>query len=410
MTMQWLIITTLSIAVIVLAAALVAFYIRWARARARAGELQARLRNLAEEMSGRPDPWALQVVGEAAYNPLILADALRQVIAINPAARALFGVETAGPGLSVMAVTRQHELDDLVEIALSEDEPIERQVEVQGRLYRARALARKTGQGRFAGLALEDIGELQRLGRARRDMVANISHELRTPITSIRLLVDTLLRGAASDRKQRDQMLTRIAAEADTLQQIAQELLDLAMIESGRTETRLVPVALREVSQRAIGRLFEQAERKSQTITDDIPADLRALADADQVERVLVNLLHNAIKFTAEGGTIWLASSADLEWTTVTVTDTGIGIPLAERERVFERFYRGDRARGRGGTGLGLAIAKHIIAAHGGRIWAESARHGQGARLCFTLPMVDEKPSADRGKRSAPPIKTGTAR
>jgi two-component system phosphate regulon sensor histidine kinase PhoR len=389
--MDWLI-APLGMAVIALSIALAVQRRRRMAALAESRRLSAALRDA--QAHPRPsDPAPVEALGAAAYNALLLVDASRQVIHVNLAARRLFGVEPGAPGLSLMAVTRQHELDDLAGAALAGvDDPAERQVEVQGRPYRARAIGWLTAGGKAAALALEDVGELQRLGRARRDMVANISHELRTPITSIRLLVDTLLRGAASEKKQRTLLLGKIAAETDALQQIAQELLDLALIESGRAEIRLVPVSLRAISQRVVARLSEQIERKSHAVDDTIPADVRVLADADQVERVLANLLHNAIKFTPDGGTITLAASPGEEGLVVSVMDSGIGIPPGERERVFERFYRGDRARGRGGTGLGLAIAKHIVAAHGGRIWAESGPRDQGARICFTLPPAEGSP------------------
>ena len=394
--MEWVLIGVLGAAALTLAAALYTTERRRQAAVARNRILRGRLAELAQRQASRVEPSTIKAVGEAAYNALLLIDAGRIVTHINPAALSLFGEGAAEPGLSVMATTRQHELDDLVGESLRTEEILERQVEIQGRPYRARAAAitRKLENGGssapVAALALEDVSELHRLGRARRDMVANVSHELRTPISNIRLLVDTLLRGADAKRKQRGRLLAKIAAETDALQQIAQELLDLAQIESGKAEMRFVPVRLRKISERAIARLSEQAERKSQTVEDHIPAELQALADGDQVERVLVNVLHNAIKFTPDGGHITVDAAAKDDWITLVVTDSGEGIAPEDRDRIFERFYRTDRARGRSGTGLGLAIAKHIIAAHGGRIWAEGGPNGIGTRLCFTLPTVEE--------------------
>jgi two-component system phosphate regulon sensor histidine kinase PhoR len=247
----------------------------------------------------------------------------------------------------------------------------------------------ETELGPYAALVLEDVSELRRLERARRDMVANISHELRTPITSIRLLSDTLLRGALRDRERATGLLEKITSETDTLQQMAQELLDLSMIESGMTLVRLVPVELSELIAAAVDHLSEQAHRKGLSIEGQSPPHLQVLADPEQIGRVLTNLLHNAIKFTPEGGIVEISVELDQEWATVAVTDTGPGIPEHERERVFERFYRGDQARTGPGTGLGLAIAKHIVEAHGGRIWAEESPTPPGARLCFTLPTAE---------------------
>jgi two-component system phosphate regulon sensor histidine kinase PhoR len=343
---------------------------------------------------------SLEAAGEAAYNALILVNEERIVTYMNEAARQLFDVpslSSAALSNSVMALTHNHELDQLAADALREEAEIGLQITIRDRPHRVRALRVETPGGVYAALALEDVSELQRLGRARRDMVANVSHELRTPITSIRLLVDTLLREDRPDRKARN-LLKKIAAETDTLQQMAQELLDLAMIESGRAEIILLPVELRPIIEEAISRFAEQAERNEQIIEAQVPPGLKVLADATQLGRVLNNLLHNAIKFTPPRGQINISVGFKDEWVMVAVTDSGPGIPPEERERVFERFYRGDRARSRGsGTGLGLAIAKHIVAAHGGTIWAEdppvvSGTPGeplQGARVCFTLPAAE---------------------
>jgi two-component system, OmpR family, phosphate regulon sensor histidine kinase PhoR len=332
---------------------------------------------------------------EAAYNALLLVDSDHQVISINAAARELF-TPTAGwreGGESLISMTRHHELDDLVAAALhSSDEPMTQQITIHMHPYRVRMACIESTNGPYVAIALEDVSELQRLGRARREMVGNISHELRTPITSIRLLVDTLLRGAIRDAAKATPMVEKISVETGTLQQMAQELLDLAMIESGRAEFRLLPVSMRDVAQDALGRLAEMVERNHLSVDNRIGADLRVLADSEQVARVLTNLLHNAIKFTPSGGAIVIDAKADPEWTTIMMTDSGPGIPIIERERVFERFYRADRARQGGGTGLGLAIAKHIVEAHGGRIWAGEPPledSAAGAHLCFTLPIAD---------------------
>jgi two-component system phosphate regulon sensor histidine kinase PhoR len=151
---------------------------------------------------------------------------------------------------------------------------------------------------------------------------------------------------------------------------------------------RLVPVQLEPLVQQAIRLLMPHATVKQQTLQIDVPDDIVALADDQQVTRVILNLVQNAIKFTPDGGTIWVAATlADEEDVQVCVKDNGPGIQEAEQSRIFERFYKADRARSRGGTGLGLAIARHIVEGHGGRIWVESVP-GQGATFCFTLPRA----------------------
>jgi two-component system phosphate regulon sensor histidine kinase PhoR len=375
-----------------IALALVARRLRAERdaAHARASELGE---ELADHQALAARAQALEALSEVAYNALILVDGKRVVIHMNDAARRLFSSDLEAEGGSpatLIAVTRDHELDDAVSTALREGEDVGLQLTIQGCTYRVRTQRLRAEHETFVALAMEDVSELQRLGRARRDMVANISHELRTPITSIRLLVDTLLRDAKKLGKTRTKQLHKISAETDILQQMAQELLDLSMIESGRAEFIFTPVALNGLCEEVLDRFSEQAERKNLTVTTHIPDDLTVLADAGQLQRVLGNLLHNAIKFTHKDGQVDISAEVQGDRAQICVTDNGPGIMAEERERVFERFYRGDRARRGGGTGLGLAIAKHIVEAHGGRIWAEPAPTLPGARLCFTLSLEQE--------------------
>jgi len=368
------------------------------RLQARGDQSLAEARQSLQTMSLTAEWYAAQfeAMQQARFEPVLVVAADRSVTAMNPAARALFP-PPADIGQSLIAVSRSAELDALVAHCLAGGADLDRQLLI-GRSqqpYRARAaLATSPGAGeqyRGVVLWLQDLSELQRLGRARRDFVANISHELRTPITSIRLLVDTLRGTAPVDAAARDELLEKISIETEALAQLAQELLDLAQIESGQTLVRMVDVAVADLVSGVTDRFVPQAERKHQTIAVDVPTGLVALADEAQVQRALGNLLHNAIKFTPDGGRIWVkACRLDVD-VMIEVGDTGRGIPPDDLPRVFERFFRGDRARaGGGGTGLGLAIAKHVVEAHGGRIWVESeGRAGQGAVFRFTLPAGD---------------------
>jgi two-component system phosphate regulon sensor histidine kinase PhoR len=341
----------------------------------------------AQDALRRSEP--MHGLSEVAFDALILVGERRQVVSLNQPARKLFD-SGSGVGESLIALTRSHEVDELARRALADAEDLDRQIVLGERPYRVRALCIRTDLSAYVALALQDITELKRLGRARRDMVANITHELRTPITSIRLLVDTLARGALRDKQQAPTLLDKIAAETDALHQMSQELLDLSMIESGQALFRMIPCSLTDLVDQALDHLNEQAERRELSVEIKVAPDIRVLADPDQAQRVLRNLLHNAIKFTPPGGRMRVTAEQNGEWVTVSVLDTGPGIPPDERERVFERFYRGDRARGSPGTGLGLAIAKHIVEAHGGRIWvADPPEPGGGAHLRFTLPTAD---------------------
>jgi two-component system phosphate regulon sensor histidine kinase PhoR len=266
---------------------------------------------------------------------------------------------------------------------------------------RARAI-KQNKQPVAVALAIHDITEFQRLTRMRRDFVANISHELRTPVASIQLLSETLLKGALGDKKVARDLIEKIGVQSDILSQLAQELMDLSLIESGQTPLKLARYPLYQIAQAQVERLLPQAERKNLTVELEIADDVKALVDETMIGRVIGNLLHNAIKFTDTGHITILADPADIRadeagdaWITMRVADTGIGLPPQEIDRIFERFYKIDQARSRkkSGTGLGLSIAKHVIEAHGGRIWAESDGM-TGTTFYFTLP-VEEEPLAE---------------
>ena len=335
----------------------------------------------------------LTTLGLVVLEAIVVVDRDLRVTYATPGARASFGAGEPVAGRSLIEFTRSGELDQLAADALaagltspSVRDDLDRVIPIAGRPFRARSAA--FGDG--AVLALSDVSELQRLGRARRDFVANISHELRTPLTSIRLLLEGLLSGSAHDPEEATGLLQKIQVEVEALQQMAQELLDLAQIESGQILLRLVPTPVEELVTGVVDRLSAQAQRKQQTVSVEVSPRLTTLADVEQMSRALGNLLHNAIKFTPPEGRIALrARSLDGD-VLIEVADSGPGIPPEDLPRVFERFFRGDRSRAGGGAGLGLAIAKHVVEAHGGKIWAESdGVSGHGARFRFTLPSSD---------------------
>jgi two-component system phosphate regulon sensor histidine kinase PhoR len=236
-------------------------------------------------------------------------------------------------------------------------------------------------------------------------MVANVSHELRTPLASIRLLTETLVSEPPPDAARR--MLGQIDDELAALTQLVDELHELSQIESGRLALSMRPVPVPDLVASAMERLRPQAERHGLALHAEFPAGLPAvLVDKERLGQVLLNLLHNALKWTPAGGRIDVCACIatpqldertarelgrvdGLGWIKLSVRDTGIGIPTGETERIFERFYKVDRARtrDRGGTGLGLAIAKHIVEGHGGRIWAES-QAGHSSTFSMLLPTA----------------------
>ncbi len=204
----------------------------------------------------------------------------------------------------------------------------------------------------------------------------------------MKALAETLQEGAIDDPSVAKVFLEKMHTEVDRLAQMVQELGELSRIESGETSIQKEPFQADEAIRQVVGRLGAQADRAGLILNIEIPSPLpSAHGDRDKVEQVLANLLHNAIKFTPVGGNVTVSTEVEDNSILISVFDTGVGIPADDLSRIFERFYKADRARSGGGTGLGLAIAKHIIEAHDGRIWAESVE-GKGSTFYFTLPLA----------------------
>jgi two-component system phosphate regulon sensor histidine kinase PhoR len=228
---------------------------------------------------------------------------------------------------------------------------------------------------------------LRNLQTMRRELIGNISHEFRTPLAGIKAMMETLSSGAVDDKKAARDFLTRIDSEVARLTQLVAELTELSRIETGKAELEKEPVDLNQLVEEVIAQLSPQAERQKIAISQDCAADLPSVpADKDRVRQVIANLVHNAIKFTRPGGRITITTKMLEGSVVVDIADTGIGIPKEDLARVFERFYKGDKARAGEGTGMGLAIAKHVIEAHGGNIWVES-EEGKGSTFSFSLPL-----------------------
>ena len=258
-------------------------------------------------------------------------------------------------------------------------------------------------------LVLEDVTELRRLQRIRTEFIDNLSHELRTPLTTISLLAETAGRDAESASPRLRDRISKIEVETGHLTQMVNELLDLSKIESGSVPLLLDDVDLGRVARSSAERLRPFAERQGLRVVFDIPEKVPPVrGDEDRLGQVVINLLHNAVKFSPNGGEIVVgvrdAGAEVVTW----VRDPGVGVPANDRARIFERFYKVDRARvrGRGGTGLGLAIARHVVQMHGGRIWVES-EEGAGSTFSFAIPLVP--PATAAGETAVPKPVTPTA-
>lgn len=340
---------------------------------------------------------------------LVLLDPQQRIRFANGAFQALVAPATAHNGLSLIAVLRDYQADVVVRAALERREPQTATIQpvLSSRTLQivCHPLLSDTDGG--ALVMLRDVTQLALLERARRDMVANVSHELRTPLATIKLLVETLQSEPPPPIAQR--MLGQLDDELMAMTHLVDELRELAQIESGRLAMRLQAADVSDVVQHAVERLRAQAERRElQLVVDVAPALPPALFDDERIEQVVLNLLNNALKFTPACGTITvrvrcaghganvsarereeLGKMHNQQAVLVAISDTGIGIPQPERERVFERFYKVDRARtrNRSGTGLGLAIAKHVVERHAGSIWVES-EEGRGSTFTFLLPVA----------------------
>jgi two-component system phosphate regulon sensor histidine kinase PhoR len=289
-------------------------------------------------------------------------------------------------GHTFIEVVRDHEIDSILQRCRKMAEQQTGLVETEPGKQFLGAIAAPLGDGSL--VLLQNLTELRRLETVRRDFIANISHELRTPVASLKALSETLQEGAIDDPAVAKDFLNKINTETDRLAQMVNELGELSRLESGELSLELEPIAVAEIVEEVTEMLKAQVDRAGLSLGVDIPPNLpEAQGDRERLEQVLVNLLHNAIKFTPSGGRIYLSAKAEGGNVLISVADTGVGIPADDLSRIFERFYKADKARAGGGTGLGLAIARHIIESHGGKIWAESIE-GKGSTFTFTLPIA----------------------
>jgi two-component system phosphate regulon sensor histidine kinase PhoR len=343
---------------------------------------------------------------------LIVLDRHCTINYLNSKAEALLDTTNSlAIGQSFISIIRDYEADAQINQALRDNHPRDMLLKplLTGKHLQLRIFPFNNEVMRGAVLSLRDITQITMLERARRDMVANVSHELRTPLASIKLLVETLQTEPPPELAQR--MLSQMAQEVDAVTQLVDELHELSQIESGRVALKLAPTELEPLITHTIERIQPQAQRKGLTISAHLPPNLPpVLIDSQRVGQVLLNLLHNAVKFTTTGEIsvqaqrITVGAEAQCieppaldiphtlapgDWMLVQVSDSGIGIPKEELPRIFERFYKVDRARTRNasGTGLGLAIAKHLIEGHGGCIWATSIE-GAGSTFYVALPLA----------------------
>ena len=317
---------------------------------------------------------------------VLIADAQGLIQLANPAAGRLF--QTSNPlNRSIAEVVRNHQLVEAWRRSQQTRQMQSESVEVPTRHQFLQLVVIPDQHASGSLLLVQDLTRIRRLETVRRDFISNLSHELRTPLASLKALTETLQDGALEDLPAARRFIDQIQIEVDALSQMVTELLELSRIESGRLSLDLQPVAPCDLLNSASKRMQLQAERAGLSLRVECTVDLpKVHIDSQRLEQVLVNLIHNAVKFTRAGGEIVLLAEPLDGSVRFGVRDTGIGIPEDEVSRIFERFYRVDKSRAGSGTGLGLSIAKHIVEAHKGKIWAES-REGQGSTFYFTIPQ-----------------------
>ncbi len=332
----------------------------------------------------------LEAVLQKMTDGVLIVDADGLVQLVNPAAEKMFSITgNLSMGKPLIEVVRHHQPSEMWERCKATGEAQRMEFDIGQRLsLQGIATSLNPAIPGSTLLLFQDLTRQRQIESMRRDFISNVSHELRTPLAALKALTETLQSGAMEDPPAARRFLEQMETEVDSLSLTVSELLELSRIESGRVPLNLVPTRPIDIIQPAEERLRLQADRNGLDLGVECHEDLPAvLADGSRVQQVLVNLLHNAIKFTPTGGQVTVSATRQDGAVLFAVRDTGIGIDTEDLPRIFERFYKVDRSRATSGTGLGLAIARHLVEAHGGRIWAESEL-GKGSTFFFTIPQA----------------------
>lgn len=326
---------------------------------------------------------------------LVVIDARNHIVLANRAAETMFSFSRMMLGGTLLQAIRHHEIAALATRAIAEESVVEHEVRLEGptpRVLQISAVALRDAAGAPTGavLVFHDVTQLRRLEAMRQDFVANVSHELRTPLSLIKSAAETLLDGGKDDPEVTARFLEIIDKHANRLTRLIDELLLLARLDSDRVDLKLAPVSLRTAAQEALDDAALMAHARNVKLANNVAAGIAARVDPERLQQVLANLIENAIKYGRADGNVSVNGRAlDASYVELTVRDDGPGIPAEAKARIFERFYRVDKARSReqGGTGLGLAIVKNVVQAHGGDVRVESTP-GEGTEFFITLPAA----------------------
>jgi two-component system phosphate regulon sensor histidine kinase PhoR len=351
-------------------------------------EMSSSLKDLVAEISAEKSK--LTTILSNMADGVIMTDNEGRVLLANRASERMFDFEEKKViDEHLIEAVRDYEIDRALKSCLETSKEYTAQLEFGPgkRFLRVIAVPLMADGLTGALLLFQDLTELKGLQTMRREFIGNISHELRTPLAGIKAIIETLQDGAISDRKAAKDFLVRVDSEVDRMMQMVAELTELSRIESGRGDLKPEMVNLNSLIEEVIASFKPQADRKSMALSAELYADLPLInADRGRIYQVITNLVHNAIKFTSSGGAVLISTEVSENSVLVKVSDTGVGISREDLPRIFERFYKADRARSGEGAGLGLAIAKHVVQAHGGNIWVES-EEGKGSTFFFNLPL-----------------------
>lgn len=352
--------------------------------------MAARLEKSMQELDDRTTK--MEAILRGMVDGVLAVDSVGRIMLVNPVAEKMFNISASdATGRHLIEVIRNYELNEFINASLRKGiVSFKELILLPGeQILRVHVSPIKTFSGKTFGIVavIRDITELRRLEKVRSDFVANVSHELRTPLTSIKGFVETLLDGAYKDPNLARRFLNIIDFETGRLYRLINDLLDLSQLETNQIklniETVKLPALIEEIMMIFDARLEEKNLSFSTHLPDNLPG---VKADPDWLRQVFINLVDNAVKYTSPGGRIWIEAEEKGNFIEIRVCDTGIGIPGQDISRIFERFYRVDKARSRqvGGTGLGLSIVKHIVKSLGGEIKVES-KVGEGSKFIFLL-------------------------
>ncbi|MFA5062612.1 MAG: ATP-binding protein [Candidatus Omnitrophota bacterium] len=360
------------------------------------GELSFTLNKMAQDLEDkireiRQQNQELSAIFNSMIEGIIVVDKTSRIVSVNPAIEKIFGILNAdAQGKTFLEAVRNNEISEIINNVLTQGKSLSVEVTLVlpgHRIFEVNAVPIFENDSVNGCLVvIHDITEIRRLETIRRDFVANVSHELKTPLTSIKGFVETLLEGALDDKENNRNFLKIIQNHAERLNSLVNDLLSLSYLESKNISLEINDVNLSRVADEVILGFGSQLRKKRIEVVNGLAPDILVKADEERIKQVFTNLIDNALKFNREKGAIKIYSEEFNGKIRVIVEDSGIGIPEKDIPRIFERFYRVDKARSRelGGTGLGLSIVKHIVELHGGMVGVESSE-GSGSRFFFTL-------------------------